>query len=114
MAAPDPEGALLRPVIRDRWQSGGRMRADAPEAFGLPESHPPTYSLLVVPMASPYRVHGCLALRNKLGADGFNERDEEVARTLATQAGIAYENAQLHARLIGVRMDADGSEDGPE
>jgi PAS domain S-box-containing protein len=69
---------------------GGR-----PEAIGLPASYPLTYSSLVVPIASPGRVYGCLALRNRLGADGFSDRDEEVALALAAHAGIAYENAQL-------------------
>jgi PAS domain S-box-containing protein len=66
-----------------------------PEAIGLPKSHPLTYSSLVVPIASPSLVYGSLSLRNKLAAEGFSDRDEEVALTLATHAGIAYENAQL-------------------
>src|SRR5262249_4188175 len=56
----------------------------------------PTYSFLAVPLATPTRVLGWLALRNKLGAEGFSERDEEVAVTLATHAAIAFENARLY------------------
>ena len=99
MTAPDPDGALLRPVIRERAAIRLQDASGRPEAFGLPVGHPQTYSLLVVPIASPNGVHGCLALRNKLGSDGFNERDEEIAGMLATHAGIAYKNAQLYENL---------------
>jgi GAF domain-containing protein len=73
---------------------GGR-----PEAIGLPLDHPLTFSALVVPIASPTRVYGCLGLRNKLGAAEFTDRDQEVALTLATHAGIAYENVRLYEGL---------------
>ena len=56
----------------------------------------PTYSVLAVPLATPTRVLGWLALHNKLGADGFSDRDEDVAVTLATHAAIAFENARLY------------------
>jgi PAS domain S-box-containing protein len=56
-------------------------------------------SSLAVPILSPGRVYGCLSLRDKLGPEGFSDRDEEVVLTLARHAGIAYENAQLHDDL---------------
>jgi len=78
-----------------------------PEAIGLPEHHPPTYSALVVPIASPTFVYGCLRLRNKRGAPGFTDRDEELALALASHAGIAYENAKLYDDLRHRRAELE-------
>jgi PAS domain S-box-containing protein len=55
--------------------------------------------ILVVPIATARHVYGCLELRSKLGANVFTAIDEEVARTLGTQAGIAYENVRLYEDL---------------
>ena len=44
-------------------------------------------------------MYGYLGLRNKLGANGFSDRDEDMALTLATHAGFTYENAQLYDDL---------------
>jgi PAS domain S-box-containing protein len=93
------DGPAFARAIAERLPVRLRNPAGRPEAIGLPASDPLTYSSLVVPIASPSLVYGCLALRNKLGADGFSDRDEEVALALATHAGIAYENAQLYKDL---------------
>lgn len=70
-----------------------------PAALGLPESHRPIFSALIVPLATASRMHGWLAMRNKVGADAFTEADEHVALALATHGAIAYENAALYAAL---------------
>jgi PAS domain S-box-containing protein len=93
------DGPAFNRAIAERQPVRLRNPAGRPEALGLPKNHPLTYSSLVVPIASPGFVYGCLALRNKLGAEGFSDRDEEVALTLATHAGIVYENAQLYDDL---------------
>jgi PAS domain S-box-containing protein len=95
MDVPAVDGPAFRQAIVDRQPVRLRNPQGHPEAIGLPENDPPTYSCLVVPIASPDLVYGCLCLRNRLGADGFGDRDEEVALTLATHAGIAYDNARL-------------------
>jgi signal transduction histidine kinase/DNA-binding response OmpR family regulator len=54
-------------------------------------------SFLGTPIFSAARVCGWMYLINKLDADDFNEADERLAATLATQVVIAYENALLYA-----------------
>jgi GAF domain-containing protein len=56
-------------------------------------------SCLFVPIASPSRVYGCLALIDKIGASEYTDVDTQLAATFAAQAGIVYENARLLARL---------------
>jgi PAS domain S-box-containing protein len=63
----------------------------------LRESSIPTRSFLGVPLATTSRVYGWLVMRNKLGADTFSERDEDIASALATHAAVAYENARFAA-----------------
>ena len=46
---------------------------------------------------SPAGVTGWVYLINKLNADDFNEADERLAATLATQVATAYENARLYS-----------------
>jgi PAS domain S-box-containing protein len=70
-----------------------------PQALCLPASHPPVHSFLFVPIASPSRVYGWLALVEKVGAPAFFEVDTLVATTFGAQAGIVYENARLVSRL---------------
>jgi PAS domain S-box-containing protein len=93
------DGPAFKGAIADRRPVRMENPEGRPEALGLPDDHPLTYSLLVVPIASPSLVYGCLSLRNKLGAEHFSDRDENVALTLATHAGIAYENAQRYDDL---------------
>jgi PAS domain S-box-containing protein len=99
MKVPGVDGPAFRRAIADRRTVRMENPEGRPAALGLPDDHPLTYSFLVVPIASPSLVYGCLSLRNKLGAEHFSDRDEEVALTLATHAGIAYENAQRYDRL---------------
>ena len=99
MASASIDTPAFRLVMTERRPLRIRNPQGRPEAVGLPATHPPTYSCLNVPIASPSHVYGCLGLLNKLGADGFSDRDEELALTLASQAGIAYENAYLYDDL---------------
>jgi PAS domain S-box-containing protein len=92
---PSPDVSVIGPVIAERRTARLLNPDGRPERLGLSDVHPATYSFLVVPIASPTRVYGWLALANKLGASGFSDLDEEVALTVATHAGVAYENARL-------------------
>jgi PAS domain S-box-containing protein len=56
-------------------------------------------SFLFVPLASPSRVYGWLALVNKTDGAAFSELDTVLATTLGAQAAVAYENARLLSRL---------------
>jgi signal transduction histidine kinase len=68
-----------------------------PASVGLPPNHPPMGSFLGVPVRVRDRVVGNLYLTDKHGGS-FTVEDEEVTTTLASSAGIAVENARLHAR----------------
>jgi PAS domain S-box-containing protein len=90
-----PRGPLLDPILNDRAAVRQTNPDGRPERFGLPSTHPGVYSYLGVPIASPAKVYGWIELQNKIGADEFNDRDEQVAVMIGIQAGIAYENARL-------------------
>ncbi len=58
-----------------------------------------TRSLLCVPMRVKDRVVGVMQLLNKRGGSEFTEQDVQLLTTLASQAGIAIENARLYRSL---------------
>ena len=70
-----------------------------PRAHGFPPHHPPMRSFLGVPIISKGKAFGNLYLTEKEGAEEFSEADQTLARTLATQAAIAIENASLYEAL---------------
>jgi signal transduction histidine kinase len=70
-----------------------------PESFGFPPHHPVMRSFLGVPIRVRDRVFGNLYLCEKQGADEFTEPDEGLVVALAGAAGVAIENARLHARV---------------
>lgn len=54
------------------------------------------FSFLGAPIPFPSSDRGWFYILNKLDAEEFNEADEQLAATLATQAAAAYENARLY------------------
>jgi signal transduction histidine kinase/DNA-binding response OmpR family regulator len=86
----------LPPLIRQ--VANERQTVRRTTANGLPQElswHPPVSSVLIVPLARRDKVLGVIAVADKIGAPEFSEADEQLAVTLGTQAGIAYENARL-------------------
>jgi signal transduction histidine kinase/putative methionine-R-sulfoxide reductase with GAF domain len=67
-----------------------------PQFSGFPAHHPPMKSFLGVPIVVRGKVFGRLYMAEKQDADEFTEEDERLALTLATQAGVAVENARLY------------------
>jgi signal transduction histidine kinase len=67
-----------------------------PRSYGFPSNHPPMRSFLGVPVRARGRVYGNLYFTEKIDADEFDETDEETASVLATQVGVAIENARLY------------------
>jgi signal transduction histidine kinase/DNA-binding response OmpR family regulator len=69
-----------------------------------------TGSFLGAPILSASGVSGWFCLLNKSDGEDFTEADERLAATLATQVGVAYENARLyreaqqHAVELGLEM----------
>lgn len=91
-----PHGRGLLGVLLE----GGRpmrMReiTDHPASYGFPPNHPPMSSFLGVPIIVRDHVFGRLYLTEKQGAEEFSKDDERIAMTLAAQAGVAIENANL-------------------
>ena len=70
-----------------------------PDSYGFPPHHPPMRSFLGVPILVRNEVFGNLYLTDKLSGEVFTDVDEELAVGLAAAAGVAIENARLHARL---------------
>jgi signal transduction histidine kinase len=78
-----------------------------PDSFGFPPNHPPMSSFLGVPIRVRGQVFGNLYLTEKAGGELFSETDEELAVGLAAAAGVAVENARLHARVGELRVVED-------
>jgi signal transduction histidine kinase len=81
--------------------------AQHPDSFGFPPNHPAMGSFLGVPIRVRGQVFGNLYLTEKAGGAAFTETDEELAIGLAAAAGVAIENARLHARVGELRVVED-------
>ena len=73
-----------------------------PDRFGFPPNHPPMTSFLGVPIVVRGQVFGNLYLCDKAEGGTFTDVDQELAVGLAAAAGIAIENARLHARVANL------------
>jgi signal transduction histidine kinase/FixJ family two-component response regulator len=56
-------------------------------------------SMLGVPIASVAKSYGYICVLNRIGLPGFTEEDLAVARGIAVQVAVAYENALQHQAL---------------
>ena len=88
---------ILGVLISDARPIRLRRIQDDPRSVGFPPHHPPMTSFLGVPISVRGRWYGNLYLTDKRHAAEFTEADERAAVTLATQAGVAIENARLFA-----------------
>jgi signal transduction histidine kinase len=70
-----------------------------PDSYGFPPGHPSMTSFLGVPVKVRGGVFGNLYLTDKRSRRTFTDLDEELVVGLAAAAGVAIENARLHARL---------------
>lgn len=69
-----------------------------PDSGGFPPNHPPMTTFLGVPVTIRGEAFGNLYLCDKVDGDVFTDVDEELVVALAAAAGVAIENARLHAR----------------
>lgn len=67
-----------------------------PHSYGFPPNHPPMRSFLGAPLRALGRVYGNIYLTDKQDAATFSDDDEAAVVVLATQAGVAVENARLY------------------
>jgi two-component system, NarL family, sensor histidine kinase DevS len=78
-----------------------------PDSYGFPPHHPPMRSFLGVPIRARDEVFGNLYLTDKKSAEVFSDIDEELVVGLAAAAGVAIENARLHARVQELALVQD-------
>jgi signal transduction histidine kinase len=86
---------ILGVLIEEAHPLRLRRIQDDPRSVGFPSNHPPMTSFLGVPVSVRGRVYGNLYLTEKRGELEFTEDDERAVVTLASQAGVAVENARL-------------------
>jgi signal transduction histidine kinase len=97
---PLPTGrGLLGQLITERRPLRIRVLATHPQSAGFPPNHPPMGSFLGVPIMVREKAYGNLYVTEKRGAEEFSEADEAIALMLASQAGIAIENAHAFEAL---------------
>ncbi len=95
-----PRGrGVLGELIREPVPLRLRDVEKHPHAYGFPPGHPPMHSFLGVPITVRGETYGNLYMTEKRGSEEFDEDDEAAAKTLATWAGIAIENARLYTAL---------------
>ena len=71
-----------------------------PLSVGFPPHHPSMRSLLGAPVLARGKVFGNIYVTEKQGEDGFSIDDERALQVLATQAGVAVENARLYEDMV--------------
>jgi signal transduction histidine kinase len=81
---------------------------DDPRSVGFPPNHPPMQPFLGAPVKARGRVFGNIYLTREPGARDFTPEDEQALLVLASQAGVAVENARLYdeARQRERRLEA--------
>ena len=67
-----------------------------PDAYGFPPNHPEMHSFLGAPIVARGEVFGDIYLTEKQSASEFTEEDAQAVLVLASQAGVAIENARLY------------------
>jgi signal transduction histidine kinase len=78
-----------------------------PDSYGFPPHHPQMRSFLGVPIRMRDDVFGNLYLTDKSSAEVFTDVDEELVVGLAAAAGVAIENARLHAKIHALALVED-------
>ena len=103
-----PEGhGILGLLIADAKPIRLPDLTEHPDSYGFPPNHPPMKSFLGVPIRLRDEIFGNLYLTDKTTAEVFTDVDEELCVALAAAAGVAIENARLHARLQELTLVED-------
>jgi signal transduction histidine kinase len=99
IGAPPRGHGLLGLIIREGRSFRIPEISKHPDAYGFPPEHPTMHSFLGVPVRAGGRPLGNFYLTEKEGAAEFSEQDQRLAEMFALHAGIAIQNARLHARV---------------
>jgi signal transduction histidine kinase len=89
---------LLGLIIREGRAYRIPSIADHPDSSGFPPHHPPMTSFLGVPVMAHGISVGNLYLTDKRDAPEFSITDQRLVELFARHAGIAIDNARLHAQ----------------
>ncbi len=89
---------LLGLIIREGRSFRIASIAGHADSSGFPPNHPPMTSFLGVPVVAHGLSVGNLYLTDKRGATEFSGMDQRIVETFAIHAGIAIDNARLHAQ----------------
>lgn len=104
-----PRGrGLLGTLINDPRPLRLRDLADHPARSGFPAHHPPMGSFLGVPIRVGEHVFGNLYLTESARGE-FSSDDEQLVTALANSAGVAIDNARLHAQTVQQRRWLEAS-----
>src|SRR4051812_14828218 len=88
-------GAMLQ---SERPHRADDIRRDPRFRGWWPRAHPQMRSFLGVPIVARRGVIGAFYLTDKVGAEAFDDDDQQVIEMLAAHAAIAIENARLYER----------------
>ena len=86
---------ILGMLVRDARPIRLHDMREHPVSVGVPAHHPHMRSFMGVPVVTRGRVFGNLYLTEKSGGGDFTDADLTLAQTLAAQAAVAIDNAQL-------------------
>jgi signal transduction histidine kinase len=107
---PLPQGrGLLGLIIREARSYRIPSIANHPDSSGFPPNHPTMTSFLGVPVTAHGKAVGNFYLTDKRGAAEFSAADQHMVELFARHAGIAIDNARLHAqaRRLAVAEERD-------
>lgn len=100
---PPPVGhGVLGVVLREGQHLRLARVAEHPRSAGFPPHHPVMRSLLAVPVNCKSPFLGNIYLSEKTNRALFTADDEETLERFAVQAGIAIDNAYLHAQAAEI------------
>lgn len=99
LSRPLTRAPLLCRVLHERRPVRLAKAEVIAQSADFPAAHPRLESFLGVPLVSSKERYGWLYFGDKLDSTAFSEADERTAVTLAAQAVVGYENAQVHALL---------------
>jgi signal transduction histidine kinase len=87
---------ILGVLINDAIPLRLERISDDPRSVGFPANHPKMRAFLGAPVQARGKVFGNIYLTKEEGQGEFDEEDERAVVALATQAGVAIENAHLY------------------
>jgi len=92
---------MYRELLESLEAGGSALYPMSPDEAGaeLGAQRGDFVSMLGVPIASVAKTYGYLCVLNRIGLPGFTEEDLAVARAIAAQVAVAYENARQHQAL---------------